>query len=172
MKKLINALAIWMLAILGVTTFNSCDTCGSTICNHGTCSNGTCVCTPNSGYEKRGTGCVGVNVDYISVDSAFTTTITRVDSNGTTYPPLINVAYEVIPSSISPYVFTLNKFNGLNGNDISFTITSNNYSLLVPQTVVTSTLNTYTISGSKNGSIIVLTIIDLASDITYTLTYA
>lgn len=172
MKKLINSLAAFMLAVLGITTFNSCADCSTVICNNGSCSNGICVCAPNSGYEKKGTGCVGVNLNYISVDSSFTTTITRVDTNGNSYPPLVNVAYEVIPSSVSPYVFTLQKFNGLNNNDITFTIKSNNYTELLSQTVVTATGNTYSVSGSKTGSQITLSITDIAQGIIYTLTYS
>lgn len=171
MKKLINSLAIFIFAIIGITAFSSCsENCSTIVCDNGACGNGMCVC--NAGYEKKNTACIGVNVRYISEDSALTATVVRTDSNGTVLATQNNIAYDIIPSSESPYMFTLKKFNTFPNNDVVFTIKNNNYSIVQETTVTTAAGYIYTVSGSKTGSTITLVITDVVSKLTYTLTYS
>lgn len=167
MKTLMNSFAGFAFTLLSALAVISCDPCSGVVCNNGTCSNGTCVC--EDGYERNNSSCVAVNQLYIGTGTVSATVVTvDVAGNSTTRN---NVAYDLTASTTDPYMFTLVAFNGLIKNDITFTISSSNYEVVVAGTGVTGAGNTYTYSGAKVGNQVQLTIKDTSDDKTYTVSF-
>lgn len=168
MKKLINSLAIFMLTVVGMTTFSSCDPCATVVCTNGTCNTGACSC--NAGYEKIGANCTAINLRYgngvtaVSELAVFNPTSTTI-SNG-----IVN--YTISPKSGSLYSFTIEDFLGVADNDVDFTISNTNPDVITSTNVITTAGHSYTLSGSKTGTQVQLQLYRPATSVTYTLTYS
>ena len=159
-----NSLAGLVFTLLCPLAVFSCDPCSGVICNNGECSNGSCVC--NTGYQKNGNGCQGVNMLYVGDGDALATQ-TTVDSNGTVIATASGVGLTLTASETDPYSFTITDFNNIVNNNIDFTISSTDYEIVI---TTTTTTGTYTVSGARVGTQVQLDITD-ATNITYKLAY-
>jgi hypothetical protein len=168
MKTLMNSFAGFALTLMSALTVISCDPCSGVVCNNGTCSNGTCIC--EEGYERNNSSCVAVNKLYVGTGTVSATVITVNDISGAS-TTASNIAYTLTASETDPYMFTLERFNGLIKNDITFTISPSNYEVVQLETGLTGAGNTYTYSGAKVGSQVQLTIKDAAAEKTYTVSF-
>lgn len=160
-----------LFGFIGFTYFfNSCDDpCSGVICDDGNCSNGVCVC--NEGYQRKSLGCISVARLFMNVDSTASATWLAVDSNGNANPTINNVLLEFMPSSVDPYTFKLLTFGGFNGNDILFSVSNTNFSIIPEATVSTDAGNTYLVSGARTDTQVQLSIRDESNKTVYTLSY-
>ena len=136
MKTLMNSFAGLAFTLMGALAVISCDPCSGVVCNNGSCSNGTCIC--EDGYERNNSSCVAVNKLYIGTGTV-SATIIEVDVAGNSITRN-NIAYTLTASDTDPYMFTLEKFNNLIKNDITFTISPSNYEIVEAGTTVTAAL--------------------------------
>lgn len=167
MKNLINSLSILVFAILGITTFTSCDPCSTVVCPaNSVCNTGSCAC--NAGYDKIGATCTGANIGYgngtISVrEMAVSGLATVYDTTG--------VIYTITPSPTDPLSFTLENFLNDSANDVIFTVSSTNHDVISTATVTTAAGYSYYLSGAKTGSQVALDLYRAGNSTTYSIGY-
>lgn len=147
MKKVIQLISFAIILMMGGMTLVSCDPCTGVVCVDGACSNGTCLC--NDGYRKELQKCVAFNLDFVGenlvasqlvVDTSANTNVTQ------------NLVYTIVADENDPYKFTLNNFNNIANNHITFTINKSNSAVMVAETITTPAANTYQISGAKTST--------------------
>ena len=78
------------------------------------------------------------------------------------------IDYLIEVDSANPRKCILRRFNNLNDNDITFTISSDDRTIIETETVVTAVGNTYVVSGARTDDRLVLNVSD--DPVMYTLT--
>ena len=131
----------------------SCDPCAGVVCNNGTCSNGTCLCL--DGYVKDHNKCIGYNEAFAGVDMQGSQYTVDTFSNSNLTQAVV---YTIVADPANPYKITLNDFNSISDNDITFSVSTTNTEVLLSESVTTLPGNTYMISGARTGSQIQLQI--------------
>lgn len=170
MKTIMNSLSSLLIALLAGITVISCSPCATTVCENGHCSNGTCVC--ETGFIKSGNSCLGVNQSYVPASGEILArVITKKDSTAGPGQATNNVSYTLLAPKDSPQIIQLLGFASIASNDITFTISSNNFALIQNETVITAASKSYEVSGKKVGNNITLVIKDISISTTYTITY-